>query len=167
MSLFLRLAYGRCSDVWKSLVRRGPEPTRLRDIEGVIIFTRYLYAFAAIMAVTISTAWGATDPIAQASPTPIVSPHGAAPEEPAAPPLPKNFDPCGGPLELLNKIGNASACVFVLGEAALTLQYGSANFPANTQLNVGSRRSAFLVLQALSGTPRRSSTSGSHQEPRL
>lgn len=54
----------------------------------------------------------------------------------AVPPsIPKDFDPCGGPLELINKIGNGIACVFVLGEAALTAQYSSANIPANAQLS--------------------------------
>ncbi|MGB8910611.1 MAG: hypothetical protein WCC84_17845 [Candidatus Cybelea sp.] len=54
---------------------------------------------------------------------------------PSVPPIPKDFDPCGGPLELLNKISNGTACVFVLGEAALTAQYSSANIPANAQLS--------------------------------
>jgi hypothetical protein len=57
----------------------------------------------------------------------------------AAPEIPKNFDPCGGPLEMLNKIGNGTACVFVLGEAALTAQYSSANLPVNAQLSGASR----------------------------
>ena len=62
---------------------------------------------------------------AQAPPSPAPSP----------PPIPKNFDPCGGPLELLNKIGNGTACVFIRGEAAVTAQYGSANIPVNSQIN--------------------------------
>jgi hypothetical protein len=70
---------------------------------------------------------------AQATPAPMPS-AGAAPQAP--PPIPKNFDPCGGPLELLNKIGNGTACVFVTGEAAVTAQYGSANVPANSQINL-------------------------------
>ena len=68
---------------------------------------------------------------AQVAATPAPSP---SPASPAAPQIPKNFDPCGGPLELLNKIGNGTACVFILGEAALTAQYSSANIPANAQL---------------------------------
>lgn len=71
---------------------------------------------------------------AEAAPTPEASATpGAQPQ--AAPAIPKDFDPCGGPLELLNKIGNGTACVFVRGEAALTAQYSSANIPANAQLN--------------------------------
>lgn len=34
-------------------------------------------------------------------------------------------------MELLNKIGNGTACVFVRGEAALTAQYSSASIPFN------------------------------------
>jgi len=64
---------------------------------------------------------------AAADPTPVPSL--------AASPVPKDFDPCGGPLELLNKIGSGTACVFVRGEAAVTAQYGSANIPATTHLN--------------------------------
>jgi hypothetical protein len=70
----------------------------------------------------------AADPTPAPSATPSAQPQ-------AAPAIPKDFDPCGGPLELLNKIGNGTACVFVLGEAALTAQYSSANIPVNAQLN--------------------------------
>jgi len=76
--------------------------------------------------------------MAGADPTPAPSPAASgAPQAPAqaAPAIPKNFDPCGGPIELSSKLGNGTACVFVWGEAALTAQYGSANIPANTQLN--------------------------------
>jgi hypothetical protein len=38
----------------------------------------------------------------------------------------------------MNKLGNGTACVFVLGEAALTAQYGSLNVPINTQINLNS-----------------------------
>jgi hypothetical protein len=41
---------------------------------------------------------------------PSASPTPSAPAE-AAPEIPKDFDPCGGFLELLNKIGNGTACV--------------------------------------------------------
>ena len=68
-----------------------------------------------------------------ATPTPAPSPTTAPP--PARPPIPKNFDPCGGFLELPNKIGNGTACVFVSGEAAIAAQYGSVNIPANAQIN--------------------------------
>jgi hypothetical protein len=60
------------------------------------------------------------------TPSPVASP---------AAQLPKNFDPCGGPLELLNKAGNQTACVFVLGEAAITAQYSAAYIPVNSTFN--------------------------------
>jgi hypothetical protein len=77
----------------------------------------------------------ATLPASQATPPATQTPPAAA----AAPAIPNNFDPCGGPLELSNKLGNSTACVFVRGEAALTAQYGNANIPANTQLNAAGR----------------------------
>lgn len=73
------------------------------------------------------------------SPAPVPSPDASA--TPAAPPHAgppawlRTFDPCAGPLELLNKIGAATPCVFVLGEAAVTAQYVSANLPVNTQID--------------------------------
>ena len=69
---------------------------------------------------------------AQLATTPAPSPS-AAPQ--AAPQIPKDFDPCGGFLELLNKIGNGTACVFVRGEAALTAQYSSATIPFNAEIS--------------------------------
>jgi hypothetical protein len=74
---------------------------------------------------------------ADASPAPSSSPAPSHTAQPAAPPpIPKDFDPCGGPLELLNKIGRLTTpCVFVRGEAAISAGYGSANIPANTQIN--------------------------------
>jgi len=76
---------------------------------------------------------------ARANAAPAPSPT-ATPAQPpaaaAAPALPANFDPCGGPLELLNKIGNGTACVFVRGEGAIDAQYGSANVPASTAIEV-------------------------------
>lgn len=75
---------------------------------------------------------------AEAAPTPEASATPSAQPQ-AAPAIPKDFDPCGGPLELLNKIGNGTACVFVRGEAAFTAQYSSANIPANAQLNAVGR----------------------------
>jgi hypothetical protein len=88
--------------------------------------------YAAIAALFITTNAAAADPTP--APSPAAS---AAPQAPAQapPPIPKNFDPCGGPLELSSKLGNGTACVFVRGEAALTAQYGSANIPTNTQIN--------------------------------
>ena len=78
-----------------------------------------------------------TPNLAAADPTPAPSPAASvAPQAPAAAQaIPKDFDPCGGPIELSSKLGNGTACVFVRGEAALTAQYGSANIPVNTQLN--------------------------------
>jgi hypothetical protein len=68
-------------------------------------------------------------------PTPPPTPAPAPVPTPTPPGIPSDFDPCGGPLELLNKIGNGTACVFVRGEAAITAQYGSANIPVNSQIN--------------------------------
>lgn len=68
------------------------------------------------------------------TPVPSASPTPSAPAK-AAPTIPKDFDPCGGFLELLNKIGNGTACVFVRGEAALTAQYSSATIPFNAELS--------------------------------
>ncbi|HME80753.1 MAG TPA: hypothetical protein VKF82_01610 [Candidatus Eremiobacteraceae bacterium] len=88
--------------------------------------------YATIAALFITTNAVAADPTP--APSPVAS---SAPQAPAqtAPAIPKNFDPCGGPIELSSKLGNGTACVFVLGEAALTAQYASANIPANTQIN--------------------------------
>jgi len=74
---------------------------------------------------------------APASPVPAVSP--AASPAAAPPAIPRHFDPCGGFLELLNKIGNGTACVFVLGEGAVTAQYESASIPASAQININGR----------------------------
>ncbi len=71
---------------------------------------------------------------AQATPQP--SSGAAQPAAATAPHIPPNFDPCGGPLELLNKIGNQTPCVFVAGEAAISAQYGTAYVPVNSQINV-------------------------------
>src|SRR5271165_6682042 len=74
---------------------------------------------------------------------PVASP--AAHPASSPPPIPKNFDPCGGFLELLNKIGNGTACVFVLGEGAVTAQYGSAQIPTNAQINVNGSSGAHTL----------------------
>ena len=71
-------------------------------------------------------------------PAPTASATPSAPAE-AAPAIPKDFDPCGGFLELLNKIGNGTACVFVRGEAALTAQYSSATIPFSAQISAPGR----------------------------
>jgi hypothetical protein len=95
---------------------------------------------AGIVAVLIfSVAGAATAQTASPTPAPIASPQATPPAAAAAPAIPKDFDPCGGPLELSNKLGNSTACVFVRGEAALTAQYGNANIPANAQLNAMGR----------------------------
>ena len=73
---------------------------------------------------------------AQTPPAPSPAPTASAAAQAAAPPqIPSNFDPCGGPLELLNKIGNGTACVFVRGEGAVTAQYETVSIPANAQIN--------------------------------
>jgi len=71
-------------------------------------------------------------PAPTASETPSAAPEGERP-------IPKDFDPCGGFLELLNKIGNGTACVFVRGEGAVTGQYTSAYIPINAQISAKSR----------------------------
>src|SRR5271156_4375585 len=68
------------------------------------------------------------------TPVPSASPAPSAPAK-TAPSIPKDFDPCGGFLELLNKIGNGTACVFVRGEAAITAQYSSATIPFNAEIS--------------------------------
>lgn len=73
---------------------------------------------------------------AQLAATPAPSPTAASQ---AAPQIPKDFDPCGGFLELLNKIGNGTACVFVRGEAAVTAQYSSATIPFSAQISAMGR----------------------------
>jgi len=93
---------------------------------------RFELSARAVLVLFLATANAA---VAQSpSPVPAASVAPAAPAS-VVPPLPKDFDPCGGPLELLNKIGNGTACVFVRGEAAITAQYGSADIPANSQIN--------------------------------
>lgn len=72
------------------------------------------------------------------APVPAATPTPSVPAK-AAPAIPKDFDPCGGFLELLNKIGNGTACVFVRGEAALTAQYSSATIPFNAQISAMGR----------------------------
>jgi hypothetical protein len=72
--------------------------------------------------------------VANSVPSPAASATPAAPSHAGAPAWLKTFDPCAGSLELLNKIGAATPCVFVLGEAAATAQYVSANLPVNTQI---------------------------------
>jgi len=87
-----------------------------------------------------------------ASPFPTGSPDATTPAA-APPPIPKGFDPCGGFLELLNKIGNGTACVFVRGEGAITGQYVSTTIPAYTQLtlNRAGRSYAFERSSQASG----------------
>jgi hypothetical protein len=87
------------------------------------------------LASIVTAAVLATHNPAAADPTPAPSPSPSAAPAAAAPAIPKDFDPCGGPLELSSKLGNGTACVFVSGEAALTAQYGSANIPVNTQID--------------------------------
>ncbi len=95
---------------------------------------------------------------AQALPQPSTPPS-SGPTQPAAavPQIPPNFDPCGGPLELLNKIGSQTPCVFVAGEAAITAQYGSAYIPVNSQINVnlpsGSRAVSLSTAARAFGLP--------------
>lgn len=86
------------------------------------------FALMALLFVAPVPALAQTTPASGPSPTPAA--QVAAPQ-----PIPKTFDPCGGPLELLNKLGNGTACVFVAGEAAITAQYASANIPVNSRIS--------------------------------
>jgi len=91
--------------------------------------------YLGLVASAVAALLFATRISAAADPTPAPSTAPSSAPAAAAPAIPKDFDPCGGPLELSNKLGNGTACVFVRDEAALTAQYGSANIPANTQLD--------------------------------
>ena len=91
---------------------------------------------AAIVAVTFAALLSARAPASAGSAPGLLAQTVPTPQSQATPAaIPADFDPCGGPLELLNKLGNGTACVFVRGEAAVTAQYGSANIPSNTQIN--------------------------------
>ena len=80
---------------------------------------------------------------AQASPAPAQPPP--SPSVPAAPPkLPWNFDPCGGPQELLYKYGT-TACVVVGREALFSAGYVSAK--VNGTISISS-----AVLPKIAGT---------------
>ena len=70
-----------------------------------------------LAALTVARA-GAADAVASPSPSP--------PAAATSPGLPKNFDPCGGPLELIKKSG-ISPCVAFPGEAILGGGYTTAN----------------------------------------
>jgi hypothetical protein len=68
--------------------------------------------------------------VALAATTGVPTAPSAAPVVP--PVLPANFDPCGGPQELLNKFG-LTPCVVVGGEAMLSAGYVSAKVNGNVQ----------------------------------
>jgi len=108
---------------------------RARTIRGAVtIGVLLLSLFPSISQAQAVT----TNALADQSPSPSATPAPKrAPQAP--PPIPKDFDPCGGFLELLNKIGNGTACVFVRGEAAVTAQYSSASIPFNAVLNAAGR----------------------------
>jgi hypothetical protein len=108
----------------KIAVRGEPSGARL----GVLFFGAVLMAVLSLG----SRAEANQTPAPSVSSKPI-----ATPQPPPA--IPWNFDPCGGPLELLNKVGNGTACVFVRNEVAVTAQYGSATIPANSQININTR----------------------------
>jgi hypothetical protein len=105
-----------------------------------LVLPKYVARCAAV-AITLVLAVSPPAGRAQATPSASATPS-TAPEAPhgAPPEMPHNFDPCGGPLELLNKIGNGTACVFVAGEAAAIAQYGSANIPVNSQISFRTSR---------------------------
>ena len=90
-------------------------------------------AFAATAALLLA-GWCAAARADQSSPA--ASPTPATPASPVPPPpsIPANFDPCGGQWELPNKLGNGTACVFVLGEYAATANYEAVTAPVSTTI---------------------------------
>ncbi|GEM_PF-3120912 len=84
----------------------------------------------------------APTPVPTLPPTP--QPAAVTPPKPTPPPIPAGWDPCGGPLELLNKIGaKVTPCVFVAGEVGLSAGYFTVNIPSNTSLNLTTRFGTF------------------------
>lgn len=82
----------------------------------------------AILAVLLSTA---NLVAAQPTPTPAPqAPHTIARSSPFS--VPAKIDPCGGPLELENKLA-PTACVFPSGEAMIQGAYQSINVPGSSQ----------------------------------
>ena len=51
----------------------------------------------------------------------------------AAPQLPKDIDPCGGPAEIINKVG-ATPCIAVLGQTIITTTYSSTSVTGRINL---------------------------------
>jgi hypothetical protein len=94
-------------------------------------------ALATALTVSALASLTAPTPAAQ-QPTPAAAPTAAATAAPATPraglpKLPPNFDPCGGPQELLNKFGT-TPCVVPRGEAMLSAGYTSAKVTGNATL---------------------------------
>ena len=114
--------------------KRGPG--RVATLFAVALVTAPLSLTNRAQAQPAPAPTASATPSSQAQPVPAPT----SSETPSAAPegehhIPKDFDPCGGFLELLNKIGNGTACVFVAGEAAVTGQYSSAIIPINAQLS--------------------------------
>lgn len=91
---------------------------------------RALAAIAALLLADWCAPARADQPAPSESPTPTVP----SSPVPSPPPIPANFDPCGGPLELPNKLGNGTACVFVLGEVAADASYTTITAPVSTTI---------------------------------
>jgi len=105
-------------------------------------------ACIAATAVTLLANWAAPAAADQPSPAASATPAAAGSRSETPPAIPANFDPCGGPLELLNKLGNGTACVFVLGEAAANANYTTINVPANAVITGPLGRSITVSGQA-------------------
>ena len=91
---------------------------------------RTFAAIAALLLAGVFVPARADQPSSPASPTPGKT----ASPAPPPPSIPANFDPCGGPFELPNKLGNGTACVFVLGEFAANASYETITAPVSTSI---------------------------------
>src|SRR5579864_4091026 len=97
-------------------VKWAPGPRAMLIAVALVTALPFLAGRAQAQPVPAPTASATPSSPTQPAPAPTAS------ETPSAAPeaehhIPKDFDPCGGFLELLNKIGNGTACVFVGGEA--------------------------------------------------
>jgi hypothetical protein len=98
-----------------------------RTVTQLVLAALVLYARPALADQSQTLA---PKPIQSAVPTPSGP---AASGAYGAPKLPPNFDPCGGPQELLNKFGT-TPCVVPLGEVMLSGGYSSAKVTGNVAL---------------------------------
>ena len=88
----------------------------------------------AVVAALLLAGWGVAARADQATPSPSPTPAAPASPAPALPFNPATFDPCGGQWELPNKLGNGTACVFVLGEVAADASYTTITAPVSSTI---------------------------------